>query len=123
MISTFSYGKFLALTLLAVSFWINGVFMVRVFTAHGWWDGYPLLLLYVLSVPVAALCISGVRKLLSLTQVQLLPAIVFITGSVAMLHALALMLLPSIYASDARPLLLASAWLLWFCGAVLLQRR
>ncbi len=120
MENTFSKAKICALVLLSVSFWLNGVFLVRFFSSHGWWGGYYGPILFLLSVPVAALCIGGVRRLLSLTHEEVLLAVVLITALVAFLHGAALLFTPMIYNSDPQSLLYASAWLIWFCGAVLL---
>ena len=110
----------LAIIALAVSFWLNGVLLIRFMSSQSLWGGLGSAIIFVLSIPIAAVSISGVRKLLRLSNDQLSPAIILIVALVAMLHGIGLTFMPAIYGETGTSLLFASAWLIWFCGAVLL---
>ena len=113
--------QLLAIVGLAVSFWFNGVLLIRVITSHALWGGIGSATIFALSVPIAVLSIAGVRKFLRLTPEQLSPSIILIVALVAMLHGVALTWTPTIYSATEAALLFAAAWLVWFSGAVLLS--
>ena len=108
-----------AIILLAGSFWLNGVFLIRLLTAYSLWGGAKSAIIFAVSVPIIVLSIKGVRSLLRVTQEQFSPAILLIVGIVAVLHGGALTWTKNIYGSDSTSLMFASAWLVWFCGVVL----
>jgi hypothetical protein len=116
----FETWQLLAITGLAISFWFNGVLLIRLITSYALWGGFGSATIFALSIPIALLSIAGVRRLLKLTSEQLSPSIILIVVLVTMLHGIALTWTPTIYGASGRELLFASAWLVWFSGAVLL---
>ena len=59
--------------------------------------------------------------LLHLPPSELLPTGASITALVAMLHGVAITYAASLYTAQGHDLTLASAWLVWFVGAVLIS--
>ena len=114
-------NKQLTVLLLAGSFWLNGVFLIRLITEYSFWGGFKSTIIFALSIPIIIFCISGISKLLRLTDQQFSPVIIVIVAIVALLHGVALTGYPSIYGSDTNALMLAAAWLIWFCGICLIS--
>ena len=115
----FTPQRLLTITFLSFGFWSSGVFLIRFMSSYHFWSGWPLAILFVISPPVAALCIVGVRQMLRLTSTELLPTIILLTGLVALLHGLALTIIPALYGSTT-PLFTGASWLVWFCGSVMI---
>ena len=106
---------------ITISFWLSGVFLVRLISSYGLWGGWSGALIFALSIPVAAVSIRGVQMLLHLPPSELLPTVALITALVGMLHGVAITYAASLYRAQGHDLTLASAWLVWFVGAVLIS--
>ncbi|WP_428376398.1 hypothetical protein [Lichenicoccus sp.] len=73
---------------------------------------------FLLSVPVAWICVRLCQCLAGLDDAQIVPGITFLVVVAALLHALALRWAPACYGED-RAGRLGSAWLLWIYGLIL----
>ena len=109
-------GQILGLLALAISFWASGVGLIRLISSLELWGGTGSAIIFVLSIPVAWLCIVSVRRLVGLAPAQVLTGTALITAVVTLLDGVALTWWPALYGF---PSLLAAAWLLWFAGAVM----
>ena len=123
MITFLGFNKTQQLVILplAISFWMSGVFLVRLLSSYGLWGGWSGAVIFALSIPAAAISIRGVQMLLRLTPSEVLPTVALITALVAMLHGVAITYVASLYRAQGPELILASAWLVWFVGAVLIS--
>lgn len=117
MKNTFFY--YISIAGLAASFWFSGLFLVRFISSNDLWGGWSGAIIFLLSIPMAAISIRGVQALLKLSSEQVTPAVISITSIVAMLHGVTLTYYPSLYIAQGPQLIFAGAWLVWFVGSVL----
>lgn len=117
-ITTLTKNQLLGLVILVISFWYNGIFLITFITKNALWAGLPLLGIFILSIPVAYFAISGVVALMKLRYEQTLATITFIVVLVSVLHALALLYVPTLYTLPAASPL-PYIWLMWFSSTVL----
>ena len=73
---------------------------------------------FLLSVPVAWLCVLVCRRLAGLSGSQLVPGVTLLVVVAALLHAGALRWAPGLYRGDEAGRL-GGAWLLWIYGLIL----
>ena len=73
---------------------------------------------FLLSVPVAWICVRICRRLAGLSGSQLVPGVTLLVVAAALLHAVALRWAPGLYRGDEAGRL-GGAWLLWIYGLIL----
>ncbi len=98
-------------------FWLVDVAWIRLapaFVVDPFWGNVGFLL----SVPLAVLCVRLCQRLASLGGVQLVPGATLLVGVAALFHTLALRWASSLYGGDHAGRL-GSAWLLWIYGLIL----
>ena len=109
--------QLLVLCLGGVLFWMADVVWIRLvpaFVVDPFWGDVGFLL----SVPVAWMCVRPCRRLAGLDRAQIVPGVTLLVVVAALLHALALRWVPDLYGSDHAGRL-GSAWLLWIYGLIL----
>ena len=98
-------------------FWLGDVAWIRlvpVFVVNPFWGDVGFLL----SVPLAWMCVRFCQRLAGLGGTQLVPGATVLVVVAALFHALALRWAPGLYGSDHAGRL-GSAWLLWIYGLIL----
>ncbi len=98
-------------------FWLGDVAWIRlvpVFIIDPLWGDVGFLL----SVPLAVLCVRVCQRLAGLDETQLVPGATLLVVVAALFHAMALRWAPALYGSDHVGRL-GSAWLLWIYGLIL----
>ena len=98
-------------------FWLVDVAWIRLapaFVVDSFWGDVGFLL----SVPLAVLCVRLCQRLAGLGGAQLVAGATLLVGVAALLHALALRWAPALYGGDHAGRL-GSAWLLWIYGLIL----
>ena len=98
-------------------FWLADAAWIRlapVFVVDPLWGDIAFLL----SIPVAWVCVRFCQRLAGLNRAQVVPGVMLLVVVAALLHALALRWAPDLYGSD-RAGRLGSAWLLWIYGLIL----
>jgi hypothetical protein len=100
--------------------WSIGVIFIRVagttyFVKGSFW----LIGLYVLTIPMAWLAVTGIALAANLSGVKILTAVVIMTITATLLDGVAISWFPALYGVPTATHLLAVAWLLWFVGVSL----
>lgn len=112
------------IVLLSLSFWSSGVFLIRILhTYHVWDGGIPLVLLFVLSIPLVYLSIESTRAIFTRMGEEDTSPTSAIIALVVLIHALVLVMYPALYGFVPSPALAATAWLLWFGGSAMIIAR
>lgn len=119
MIRTLSRKQWLGLIILSGGFWYNGVYLISFISRNDWWSGLPMFTIFTLSIPIAAIAVSGAISIMKLTNQQTLSVVCFIVGLVAALHTLTLINFSQLYQISSSGYI-PYIWLLWFCAAVLI---
>lgn len=104
----------------SVSFWSSGVFFIRALHNYELWSS-PVFLLafFAFSIPLVAISIQGVRRIVS-PVTNRGEAVVYQTlQCVLLMHSVALGFFPSLYSFIPSGEISATAWLLWFGGIAL----
>ncbi|MCG3769224.1 MAG: hypothetical protein JW384_00345 [Nitrosomonadaceae bacterium] len=110
------------IALFSLSFWSSGVFLIRALTTYGAWDeSIHFAGLCIVSVPVAFLCVAGVRRMLVSFGTGAEHMLYAISGVVLLAHGCAIGFYPSLYGFVQDADLRVLAWLLWFGGVVVLS--
>jgi hypothetical protein len=108
------------ITLLSLSFWSSGLFLIRVLTAYSVWDsGIRFTALFALSLPLIYISSVSVKRIFARMGSETAAPLNFIIALVIILHALVLSIYPALYGFAPSPALAAAAWLLWFGGAAM----
>lgn len=98
-------------------FWLGDVAWIRLvpaFVVDPFWGDVGFLL----SVPLAVLCVRVCQRLAGLGGAQLVPGATLLVVVAALFHALALRWAPALYGGDHAGRL-GGAWLLWIYGLIL----
>ena len=109
--------QLLVLCLGGILFWIADVAWIRLvpaFVVDPFWGDMGFLL----SIPVAWMCVRPCRRLAGLDRAQIVPGVTLLVVVAALMHGLALRWAPGLYGSDHAGRL-GSAWLLWIYGLIL----
>ena len=102
---------------IGVVFWLGDVAWIRLLPALAIGPVWGSIV-FLISVPVAWLCVWLTRVLANLDRERIVPGITLMVAVAALLHGVALRWAASLYGSDhaAR---LGAGWLLWIYGLIL----
>ncbi len=109
--------QFIVLGVCGAVFWLADMAWIRlvpVFVVDPLWGDVGFLL----SFPVAWICVRLCRRLAGLDEVQLVPGITLLVVVAALAHGVALRWAPGCYGGSQAGRL-GSAWLLWIYGLIL----
>ena len=105
---------------LGIVTWLAAAIFIRLALPNGWLDGgFATLLVFAVSVPIAAISIEIARNLAGASQRDLLRIASIISAVGLLLDGIAFVWASQLYTVDHSTLFSGGAWLLWTVGVTL----
>lgn len=121
----YKWVKYLGVvSLLTLSFWSSGLFLIRILSNYDTWSSsFGVTLVFLVSLPLTYAAVLFVKKPFSHSPAFGSSVVYGTLAGVLLAHGLLLGFAPYLYAFSPSPTLMATAWIIWFSGVTLVVAR